>query len=137
MRLVPIRLWLCLAGLSITALVAVGATWGCAHADRVTTERALDRFVTTLMAESRAERWGEVRGVATRDAIDGLERHREEWSHRKQVTARSLGSGGWALWVEVPRGARYHLKVDETTWRPLAPPWRRRSFRIIAFERIG
>jgi hypothetical protein len=136
-RLVPIRLWLLLAVLCVAGLAVLGTAWGFTRADRVMTERALDRFVTQVMTESRAERWGAVRGVATRDALDGLERHREEWSHQKQVLARSLGSGGWAIWVEVPRGARYHLKVDETTWHPLAPPWRRRSFRVTTFERIG
>lgn len=111
--------------------------WGCAALDRSLTERALGAFVARVMAGARAEQWGEVRSLATRDALDALERHRSEWSRSHDVLARGLGSGAWALWIGSAQGLRYHLRIDEVTWRPLAPPWRRRSFRLNAFEKLG
>lgn len=137
MRFVSIRLCVCLAAICLLALAGLGAAWGCSRLDTSLTEKALAGFVTATMARARAGQWQEVRSAASRDALEALERHGTEWTRRAGFQARSLGSGAWIAWVEVPRGSRYCLQADEITWRPLAPPWRRRHFRLTSFEKIA
>jgi hypothetical protein len=125
------------AALCLLALAGCGAWWGLARLDGRLTEQALREFVRRVLVESRDARWAEVRSVAARDVVDALERDREEWRAEAQLQARNLSSGTWVLWIGTRNGGRYHLKVDDLSWRPLAPPWRRHRFRLTTFERVG
>jgi hypothetical protein len=137
MRLVSRSLCLCVAALCLLALVGGGTWWGCVRLDGRLTERSLRGFVRRILAESRDARWAEVRSVASRDVVDVLERDREEWRAEAQIRARNLSPGTWVLWIGTRNGGRYHMKVDDLSWRPLAPPWRRHQFRLTMFERLG
>jgi hypothetical protein len=129
-------LCLLLAALSVLALVAGGIALGWSRLDSRATERELRRFVSRVMTHVHAGRWSEVRGVASRDAFDALERQGSQPSPARALEARNLGSGRWALYVESRSGERYRLELDELSWRLPAWPWRPRHFRMSSLERI-
>ncbi len=135
MRYVSIRVCACIACAALLALAAAGSVWGCARLDGRMTAAALDGFVSQILWQAGEGRWAEVRPLASRDAAEAMERHAARRNTQPRVHSRALGSGAWLVWVEWQGGERCHLRLDETTWHPLARPWRRRAFRVTAFER--